>query len=351
MGLTSVMPLTVEQWNQREAAGWNQTPEQIHLWTTFTQIRVALRDLSISAHGGQFDRQLMADEMDTIRAADFRASVETHQSHAHLMVNGRPLWVRLSWKPISGGMFGPLSSREALSRRTTSREEKALEQALADEGLADPPPPERNADRRGGGWVMGLVCPKCELPNRRLLRSEPGAFDWGCAKCKPANSLSSRWPHFSGNSGAGTDERLFRKHSEAAARLAVRLLQAKHVRGGGMQAPAHLIYEKPGCMRWERFMAICRVIDAHRMIADTAYMRGTVRRVNAIAPGCLGTELDAWGPEMEQSIESAKATIRRYRWATSKANHLRQGKPSNAPGEHTRRKALRTQGETSTLVA
>lgn len=357
MTFTATQPLSPEEWNRRIESGWFEKQSQtIAIWTTMKQIRVAMRSLDIKIQNGLPSRKLMADEMDEIRPLDIRADVEIHQQAISLMVNGQPLWLELSWHEQTTGLFGPVSSREALARRSLSMDEMG-EVHLAEALGEKPIPPERNADRGGSAWRLGLVCPKCRRPRCTVLRSAPGENDWSCVKCFNPGRLSSRWPHHSGDTARGRNERLYRQHSEAAARLAVRHLKAKNIRGGGMQAPAHLLYQ-PNGMSNKRFMAICKLIDAHRVIADCAYMQQTIAVVDAILPGCMGESAESWAKDMKTAIAHARLDLDNYKWVLKQSNHWRRGKPSDSPNPHARAKAaaalertLHTQGDVAKMTA
>jgi hypothetical protein len=234
--------------------------------------------------------------------------------------------------------------------------EELSEQHLAEAAGLVEPPPERNADRVGSAWRLGLVCPQCSRPRCQLLRSMPGENRWRCHKCHQAPTASSLRPNHSGNTQRGQDQRLYLKHAEAAATLAVRLLRAKVVRGG-FQAPARLTYENPGLDN-KRFTAICRLIDAHRAIADVAWMRVSLHEICSLVPDLAKEEREKWAKEMALTITCAQLDIQKYSWVKHQKNHLRCGRPSDAPPPSARARAkaaaavatLYTQGESSPVA-
>ena len=350
MSFTAVQPLSIEEWNRKAENGWQATAnDEVSIWTVMTQIRVALRDIDIKISHGVPSRKLMADEMDAIRLVDIRKHVETRQSAVRLSVNGKPLWLRLHWLEQTTGLFGSASGREASKRQLLSMNE--MHEVQLAEALGERPiPKERMADRGGSCWHMYLTCPRCDR-RCKVIYSIPGKNDWQCPKCCKPTSLSTRWPHHGGASPNGPDERLFRKHSEAAARFAVKLLRATKVNQTGLQQPARALYENPGLSN-KRYTACCLFIDAHRVIAETAYMRISLRKVDAIAPGCLGSLKGEWVKDMELAIAKARLDLQRYRWVLRHANSLRRGRTSTGIPVGTLDVAtMHTQGDATRMEA
>lgn len=283
-----IAPLSAAEFEQRQAAGAWIEPEALpELWSTIARIRVVMHGLIREARGTRSDARPLADELDTITHRDVRPHVQLHQGSVLLLVNGKRTTVALAWRPITKGLLGPRSSRAALKRRGLTADARIDEAAAISEGL-EQPDPELNADRGGIAWRMQLRCPECDRPCE-VLRSPIGLRQWACWKCRRPAALSNRWARSNPMTARSAADRDYRKHTEAAARLAVRLLKAKaHTLMGNLGAPVQVLCPKPPAMRWDRYQRICRVLEAHRALGQMAYLRTMRADLERISPGIMG---------------------------------------------------------------
>jgi ribosomal protein L37AE/L43A len=321
-----IAPLSAAEFEQRQAAGAWIEPEALpELWNTIERIRVVMHGLIREARGTSDDARPLADELDTITQRDVRPHVQPHQASVLLLVNGKRTTVALAWRPITKGLLGPRSSRAALKRRSMPVDHRIDEASAIAEGLAQPDP-ELNADRGGVAWRLQLQCPECDRPCE-VLRSPIGLRQWACGKCRRPAALSNRWPRSNPMTARSAADRAYRQHTEAAARLAVRLLKAPaNVLMGNLGAPVQVLCPKPPGMRWDRYQRICRVLEAHRALGQMAYLRTMRADLERISPGIMG---DLQLQQVAELEAYYRAVLLIEKDVTKRSSWARRGHSSN----------------------
>jgi ribosomal protein L37AE/L43A len=321
-----IAPLSAAEFEQRQAAGAWIEPEALpELWNTIERIRVVMHGLIREARGTSDDARPLADELDTITQRDVRPHVQPHQASVLLLVNGKRTTVALAWRPITKGLLGPRSSRAALKRRSMPVDHRIDEASAIAEGLVQPDP-ELNADRGGVAWRLQLQCPECDRPCE-VLRSPIGLRQWACGKCRRPAALSNRWPRSNPMTARSAADRAYRQHTEAAARLAVRLLKVPaNVLMGNLGAPVQVLCPKPPGMRWDRYQRICRVLEAHRALGQMAYLRTMRADLERISPGIMG---DLQLQQVAELEAYYRAVLLIEKDVTKRSSWARRGHSSN----------------------
>ena len=237
-------------------------------------------------------------ELDRLALRHVRPLVVIGQRSVLLRAEEGPSFqVPLQWLERWGGTFGTASSASANARRGGKGE---FERGPA--GKTD----------RGGkpAWLLYFSCPEC-FRRCAVLYSARGQYKYACHKCeRPV------WQY--NGSGGQLAERTRLNHRNAAARIRRYYLQQQT----GI---------KPPKMTWRRYEALCRLIEAHEILAQEVQLDQLQRSLAR-----LGQNADP--PEEQPPSKWALAILKMDAWATRQTSWHRRGKPRDTPGEGTRKK-------------
>ena len=255
------------------------------------------------------------EELDRLELRQVRPLVVIGQDSVALVAgpDQTPITLALRWTARTGGTFGTASSAAA----------NALRGASSSERFRRPLEPTTTTAARGGcvAWHLSLVCPECSSSCIRLY-SPIAQHQYSCPKCTRPNNYATNRP--------GASEQRRRQqlaHEAAAAKILVQYL-GHHGPAPGLFRPAAIA--KPKGMTWLRFEALCRLLEAHQMLALMAELEGIKNRLARLVPGVA----DAQSPD--QATRWANAVLRMDAWALRQRSWHRRGKPRDTPGQATR---------------
>ena len=297
--------------------------------------------------GARPDRRPRTTELDRLEVKQVRPLVQKGQQSVQLELGSqrKRVWLTLDWLQRWGGTFGPKSSAEANRNRNVpsmDRYLKRLDQA-AGELEVDP---DRKADRgQVPAWLLYLSCPKCA--RRCLVRySLRNQQDYACHKCmKPCYPNRDTSPSGSGKSPWHKRERARIQHQLQASKIRRDYLQHTPPHRGQLGPRARTI-PKPPRMTWERYEALCRLVEAHETLAMSHQLVGLHQSLNRIT----GVDLR---PTLSDRVDERGMTSWAHRilkfdaWALRQRSWHRRGKPRDTPGQGTRARIARMR-ETST---
>lgn len=303
------------------------------IWETLEALQIRLDKVS----GARPDRQPRVTEMDRLEVKQIRPLVQKGQQSVQLEVGSqrKRLWLTLQWLQRWGGTFGPRSSAEANRNRGASSLERFIKQT--GDTQQDP---DRKADRgQVPAWLLYLTCPKCAR-RCRVLYSLRNQHDYACPRCtKPCYPNRDGAPSGANASPWERRERKRMQHQLKAQTIRRDYLHHTAVQKGLFTAHTRTI-PKPGRMTWERYEALCRLVEAHESLAMHYQLQGLQQNLNRI----VGADLH---PTMAERIDErditrwANAVIRMDAWALRQRSWHRRGKPRDTPGQGTREKLAR----------
>lgn len=262
------------------------------------------------------------EELDRLELRQVRPLVTIGQDSVALVVgpDQTPITLALRWAARTGGTFGTASSAAANALRGASSAERFRRQLEPDTTTT--------TDRGGNvAWHLSLVCPECSRSCIRLY-SPIAQHHYACPKCTRPNYYPTTRP--------GVSERRRRQqlaHEAAAAKILQQYL-GHHGPAPGLFRPAAIA--KPRAMTWLRFEALCRLLEAHQVLAVMAELEGMQNRLARFVPGVA----DAQPPE--QATRWARAVLRMDAWALRQRSWHRRGKPRDTPGQATREAAKKS---------
>ena len=312
------------------------------IWETLELLQVRLDKVS----GARPDRRPRTTELDRLEVKQVRPLVQQGQQSVQLEVGSqrKQVWLTLDWLQRWGGTFGPKSSAEANRNRnvpSVDRYLKRLDQA-AGELEVDP---DRKADRgQVPAWLLYFSCSKCGR-RCRVLYSLRNQHDYACPRCtKPCYPNRDTSPSGSSKSPWHKRERARIQHQLQASRIRRDYLQQTKPHRGLLVPHARTI-PKPPRMTWERYEALCRLVEAHETLAMSYQLQGLHQSLNRITGANLHPTISERVNERD-TASWAHRILRIDAWALRQRSWHRRGKPRDTPGQGTRAKLARME-ETS----
>ena len=241
--------------------------------------------------------------------------------------DGRTFQLPLQWLERWGGTFGTASSAAANARRGGKGE---LAQAPANE----------TTDRGGKpAWLLYFSCPKCSK-RCRVLYTPFGEADHSCPTCANLRDIGGSGPA-TGRKNAhpwNRRQRFLLQHQQAAERIRRDYLQ--HTGPAcGPRLLAPIAIPKPPRMTWHRYKALCRLVEAHDLLAVEMQVHQMQLTLARLVP-------TAKAPPEHRPSKWAQAILTIDAWATRQTSWHRRGKPRDTPGQGTREKLARMSSST-----
>ena len=269
------------------------------------------------------DRRPRWNEREKLVTRQVRHLVQIGQGVVFLKAaDGRAFQLPLLWLERWGGTFGTASSAAANARR-------------GGQGEFERAPASEPTDRGGSpAWLLYFSCPKCSK-RCRVLYTPFGEADHSCPKCTKLTPQGRCGPT-TGRKNAhprNKRQRFLLQHQLAAERIRRDYLQhTGPAYGPRLLAP--LAIPKPPRMTWHRYKALCRLVEAHDLLA----MEMQVHQLQLTLARLVPT---AKAPPEHRPSKWAQAILAIDAWATRQTSWHRRGKPRDTPGEGTREKLAR----------
>ena len=312
------------------------------VWETLELLQVRLDKVG----GARPDRRPRLHEMDRLEVKQVRPLVEKGQVSVMLELGSqrKRLLLALDWLQRWGGTFGPKSSAEANRNRNVPSVARFLKQV--DQNAGDlAVDPDRKADRgQVPAWLLYFSCPKCAR-RCRVLYSLRGQHNYACTECmKPCYPNREGGPSGCSKSPGAKRERERIRHQLKAKAIRRDYLQHTQPHRGILVPHARTI-PKPPRMTWERYEALCRLVEAHETLAMSYQLAGLYQSLNQLQ-GASAHPTMSERVEEKNMTEWAHRILRIDAWALRQRSWHRRGKPRDTPGEGTRAKLAKL-GKTS----
>lgn len=274
------------------------------------------------------DRRPRLSELDRLEVRQVRPLVEIGQGLVHLKANGGPDFpLALNWLERWGGTFGPRSSAAANARRG--------DPVLAEDDDLPEQDPDSSTDRGGRpAWLLYFSCPECAR-RCRVLYSARGQSRYACHKCTRPAWQSTTTSSSGGPDASSWDQRhRFRlKHQRAADRIRRDYLQHAGPAPSPLLSTCYAI-PKPHRMTWRRYEALCRLVEAHEMLALEVQLSHLQKTLAKMVPG-MET------PPEHPPSRWARAVLTLDAWALRQRSWHRRGRPRDTLGQGTRERLAR----------